>query len=65
MGLQEGLKSAMVALDAVLNVRVNRAGSLMHFEHHTVSSLANSTRPSLELNSRMESTCSTFILTFY
>jgi hypothetical protein len=65
MGLQEGLKSVMVASDAVLNVRANKAGSLTHFEHHTVSSSANSTRPSLELNSRMESACSTFILTFY
>jgi hypothetical protein len=51
MGLQEGLKSAMVALDAVLNVRVNRAGPLMKPSHVIVSSLANSTRPHLAARS--------------
>ncbi len=37
MVLQEVMKSVMEALDAVLNVRVNKAGLRMKFGHVTVS----------------------------
>ncbi len=44
MVLQEVMKSVMEALDAVLNVRVNKDTLRMNSIHRTVSLLENSTK---------------------